>query len=493
MLRVVIIEDEASGVELTCGALKRAGLACSCERVESEAAFREALSRSPDLVLADSSVPGLDGWEALAIVQAERPGTPFIFVAADADPVAARKAKERGATGFMTKSDLAPLAELVRASLVESREPVPPPQERRKSESHADASSTAVYLLERQAVLDRVLQDEDRSALSSILRRHPPVPVALLMIDADSVRERFVKLLENANIEIERATSTTDALARLEATTHALLFTERLELVQAARQLHAGSATHIVFLDVNAKVGTRAALRMGANDCMPAEASGEEFWAHLTTARRIASLAASLQLALTDNRILSTIDELTRCGSRRFFEHEFPREVERALRLRHPLGLVMCDIDHFKAVNDQHGHEVGDGVLKEFAERLTQGLRVTEDWVARVGGEEFAIVLPEVSGAEACRVAERLCEQVREKPFPSAVGPLPVTASFGVVSLEARPVGKRASPRALVRAADVALYRSKGAGRNRVTVARSIADPEEATARAPASSEGSDR
>ena len=113
------------------------------------------------------------------------------------------------------------------------------------------------------------------------------------------------------------------------------------------------------------------ALRAGANDCMPDEARGEQFWAHLTTARRIVSLAASLQLALTDNRILSTIDEPTRCGSRRFFEHQFPREVARAVRLRRPLALVTCDIDHFKNINDSHGHPVGDDVLREFADRIT--------------------------------------------------------------------------------------------------------------------------
>jgi diguanylate cyclase (GGDEF)-like protein len=350
-----------------------------------------------------------------------------------------------------------------------SPEPREDRSERRRTEPDTAASSTATYLVERQAILDRALRDEDHSTLSSIMRRNPPAPVALLALGPAQVRERFVKWLRNANIDIELASSATDALVRLGERTHALLFTDRLELVQAVRQLHAGSATHVIFVDVDGKVGARHALSRGANDCMPAEAGGEEFWAHLTTARRIASLASALQLALTDNRILSTIDELTRCGSRRFFEHEFPREVERAVRLRRPLSLVMCDIDHFKAVNDSHGHDVGDEVLREFAARLTHGLRLGEDWVARIGGEEFAVVLPEVASEEALQIAQRLCERVRASPHETAAGPLQVTGSFGVCAFEP-PRGERpTSVHALVKAADAALYASKRAGRNRVT------------------------
>ena len=345
--------------------------------------------------------------------------------------------------------------------------------ERRRVEPDADASSTASHLLGRQAILDRALRDEDHSTLSSIMRRNPPVPVALLALGSEDVRERFVKWLGNANIEIELAFSATDALVRLGQRTHALLFTDRLELVQAVRQLHAGSATHVIFVDVAGNIGAREALRKGANDCMPAQASGgEEFWAHLTTARRIASLSSALQVALTDNRILATIDELTRCGSRRFFEHEFPREVERAIRLRRALALVMCDIDHFKAVNDTHGHEVGDEVLREFAARLTHGLRLGEDWVARIGGEEFAIVLPEASGDEAFQIAQRLCERVRDSPHETTAGPLRVTGSFGVSGFEPLRGERRTSLHALVKAADGALYDSKRSGRDRVTAMR---------------------
>jgi diguanylate cyclase (GGDEF)-like protein len=470
---MLIVEDEAPAAELTRRALEQAGLPCSCERVASEPEFRDALTREPDLILSDSNVPGFDGWTALSIARSERPDTPFIFVSGNVDDDVARNAVENGAAGVVSKSDLNPLPTLVRGALARCAEHSEKPQEeRRRSDGAIDASSTASYLLERRALLDRALRDEDHSAMSSIMRRNPPIPVALVTLSHEATRDRFIKVLRNANIEVEVASDVPTALGSLEARTHALLFTDRPALVRAARQLHAGSATHIVFVDGNREIDAREALRTGANDWMSGEFTGEEFWSHLTTARRIVSLAASLQLAITDNRILSTIDELTRCGSRRFFEHEFPREVERAVRLRRGASLVMCDVDHFKAINDAYGHEVGDEVLTEFAGRLTDSLRLGQDWVARVGGEEFALVLPEVNEPEACSIAQRLCERIAATPCVTSVGPIRVTASFGVCGLESVRSEEGAWVRALVRAADAALYESKRGGRNRVTLAR---------------------
>jgi two-component system cell cycle response regulator len=466
MIRMLIIEDEVPAAELTVRALESAGLHCSCERVASEADFRRALARAPDIILSDSDVAGFDGMAALSIARTERPRTPFIFVSGNLAEREARRALDNGAAAYVAKSDLSRLAPAVRAVLERAAE-----AERRRASSSDAASGTAAYLLERRAVLDRTLKHEDRSAMSSIMRRTPPLPAALLMIESSSTRERFEKLLSNANIEIEAAESTADALARLEARIHALLFTDRLDLIQEARRLHAGSATHIVFVDRGAVVGSPEALQAGANDYMTDDARGQEFWAHLTTARRIVSLAASLQLALTDNRLLSTIDELTRCGSRRFFEQQFPREVERAARLGRPLALVMCDIDHFKAINDSHGHQIGDEVLREFADRITHGLRLGEDWVARVGGEEFAVVLPEVGDFEAQAIAQRLCERVSATAFATSSPSLAVTASFGVCVLQGWRGDARGLPEALVKAADAALYESKRSGRNRVTAA----------------------
>jgi diguanylate cyclase (GGDEF)-like protein len=331
------------------------------------------------------------------------------------------------------------------------------------------AAGAARHLLARRSVLDDSLQ-RPPSEGATILLRSPPIPAALLLLTGKRTRERFKNLLHMANLEVDVCNVVADALEQLSIRVHALLFTDDLDLIRFARQLPSGVATHIVFVGESDELRESEALRAGANDCMPSDARGEHFWAHLTIARRIADLAASLQLALRDNRMLSTVDELTRAGRRAFFEEQFPREVERAVRLQRPLSLVMCDIDHFKLVNDRHGHQVGDEVLKEFTARISGNLRLGKDWVARLGGEEFVVVFPDTAAKEAGLVAERLRERIGSSSFDVVPGRISITASFGVCALEHHmPVGLHGLARRMVRDADAALYQSKHSGRDRVT------------------------
>ncbi len=104
MIRMLVLEDDAAAAESSCRILKHAGIDCSFERVGSEVEFRDALGRSPDVILSDSNVPGFDGLSALAIVQAESPGTPFIFVTGNPDDSAAGTARERGAAAIRSQS-----------------------------------------------------------------------------------------------------------------------------------------------------------------------------------------------------------------------------------------------------------------------------------------------------------------------------------------------------------------------------------------------------
>lgn len=331
------------------------------------------------------------------------------------------------------------------------------------------AIGAARHLLARRSVLDDTLS-RTPAAGATILLRSPPIPAALLFLRVKQTRERFKSLLQMANLELDVTGTGSDALELLAQRVHALMFTDDVELIRGARQLPSGVATHIVFVGDSGELPETEAFRAGANDCMSSEARGEHFWAHLTIARRIADLAASLQLALRDNCMLSTVDELTRAGRRGFFEEHFPREVERAVRLRRPLALVMCDIDHFKQVNDRHGHQVGDAVLKEFTARVSSNLRVGKDWVARLGGEEFAVVFPDTHAKEANAVAGRLRERIGTVEFDVPPRPVAITASFGVCALEHPGQGSVQGLAArMVREADAALYKSKHRGRDQVT------------------------
>jgi diguanylate cyclase (GGDEF)-like protein len=467
MFRLLIIEDDESAAELTLRSLSAAGLSCAMERVGTEVEFRSALARTPDVILSDSNVPGFDGMAALSIAKAERPAVPFIFLSGKMSDSAVRRARAGGATDCLSKSELQRLPRVMRSVLNDRGEVAAEPETELEEESAVERS--AQYLLQRQEVLEQSEDGPSSAGLSGLLRRSPPSPTALLMIDSAEIRERYLKVLGMADIATEIAYDAPEALVRLTDKIHALLFTDRLNLVTQVRQLETGSATHVVFIGSDAR---SESLRAGASDVMSPEARGEQFWAQLTVARRIVSFADSLRSAVTDNQLLSTVDELTRVGNRRYFDHQWSREVTRAVRSQRPLSLVICDIDRFKSINDRFGHAVGDAVLTEFGERLTHGLRLGEDWVARIGGEEFAVVLPETGRFQALAIAERLRERVSQTPFMSSTHALPVTASFGFCSLQRAAPDISGLKDNLLLAADAALYDSKRAGRNRVAEGR---------------------
>jgi diguanylate cyclase (GGDEF)-like protein len=161
---------------------------------------------------------------------------------------------------------------------------------------------------------------------------------------------------------------------------------------------------------------------------------------------------------------LMTFDGLTQVHNKRAFDAAIDREVSRAERYKRPLSLVLFDIDHFKRINDEHGHLVGDAVLRQLASVVRAHIR-REDVAARVGGEEFALILPEIPGAQARQMAEKLRALVERTPFRFDERDIPVTASFGVGEFRLVP---RMDVQDLYRAADERLYAAKKGGRNRV-------------------------
>jgi diguanylate cyclase (GGDEF)-like protein len=177
------------------------------------------------------------------------------------------------------------------------------------------------------------------------------------------------------------------------------------------------------------------------------------FAAHAALVHRNATLVEEV-------RHLAAIDGLTGLPNRRSFDAALATEVERARRTGQPLSLILLDADHFKQVNDTYGHHAGDGVLQAIGRALASARAA--DVAARYGGEEFAVLLPACSAADAVRVAQGL-----RAAITGATGRLAVTASAGVASLSAD-VGDE---RALLAAADAALYRAKASGRDRTVLA----------------------
>jgi len=163
---------------------------------------------------------------------------------------------------------------------------------------------------------------------------------------------------------------------------------------------------------------------------------------------------------------LATLDPLTKLSNRRHFLELLGRELQRSLRHRRPLALLIVDLDHFKSINDGHGHVIGDIVLEQVGATLHSTVR-GEAIAARIGGEEFAIALPEYESDASLAVAEQVRRAVEAMPLQLVEGLCAVTVSIGVAAW--RPGLDKVSD--LLRVADQALYRAKQAGRNRVVVA----------------------
>ena len=293
----------------------------------------------------------------------------------------------------------------------------------------------------------------------------------ILLIDDDRLQFRLTHRMFDSfrgeRFELEWSDNFEDGLARLLKGNYTACLLDYqlgprdgLELISAA--VAQGCHTPIVFLtaETSANVDT-AAMNAGALDYL---VKGE-----ITPRSLERSLRYALKLGdtLGQLRQLATTDQLTGLLNRREFDRLLAEEVERARRFERPLALVLLDLDHFKDINDQHGHPAGDAVLRTVAARITGTVR-TIDRVARIGGEEFAVLLMETSIEQAAAAAQRLVEVVRGEPVSASDGiRLPVTISVGVA---VAPTHAKESA-ALIEAADKALYAAKRAGRNRMVLA----------------------
>ncbi|HEV2284646.1 MAG TPA: diguanylate cyclase [Steroidobacteraceae bacterium] len=327
-------------------------------------------------------------------------------------------------------------------------------------------------ILERRAERPAEANEGTTATVAVMLRVLPP-PKALLAFQDSGVRALLTRRIAPDVFETESVASDEEALRKFSADYRPVVFTDSLELIRQLRTRKAVRTPFVVYVaELDEGAERETGLNAGADECIGRRAPEREFDARIAAARRIAELEAVLRITLEENRKLSATDDLTRVASRRFFGKHFPREVERAARYQRALSLILCDIDFFKNINDTLGHGCGDDILRQFGARLQDGLRRGVDWVARIGGEEFAVVLPETAYEPALEVARKLRTGVASSPFTHEGKDVGVTASFGLCGLDCVAAGERELAGRVLKIADAALYRSKQAGRNRVTATR---------------------
>jgi two-component system cell cycle response regulator len=242
-----------------------------------------------------------------------------------------------------------------------------------------------------------------------------------------------------------------------------------LELCHTIRITPMPGYVYIILLMAKSlKEDTISGLEAGADDFLRKPFDMEELIARIKTGTRILNLENSLKKANKEIRLLSITDPLTKCYNRGYLVNKLQNEIKRARRNKRPLSIALCNIDHFKKINDTYGNQVGDRMLNIFVEYLKNSIRAGMDWIVRYGGDEFLIVFPETGIAEARDTASRLKCDLTRNVITFEEHTIQITASFGRTGFDRITPEKYISPDMLIRAADECLYQSKMEGRNRV-------------------------
>jgi two-component system cell cycle response regulator len=320
---------------------------------------------------------------------------------------------------------------------------------------------------------------------ATILQPMPEMPCTVLLADDDEIlREQLAALISDAGYVVRTATSGEEALREYDRDPARIVISDwempDMDGIALCRNLRARKSpgyTFVLLLTVRRnKRDVIAGLGAGADDYIVKGASAEEILARLNVGRRITGLEHSLRASNLENRKLAFTDALTGVYNRRFLMKHLPKEFERCRRYEHPLSVLVCDLDRFKLINDGYGHEIGDSVLRLFCQRASHELRAS-DWVARTGGEEFVIVLPETDHEGAKIVAEKIRSAMAAKQVSVGSSSFATTVSIGYSSVDTAADLKTFTYDELVRTADAKMYEAKSAGRNTSRGALVMRDP----------------
>ncbi len=302
----------------------------------------------------------------------------------------------------------------------------------------------------------------------------------ILVADDDPIWRRMIEaMLVQLGSEVETASDGDQAWALLQKPDRPSLAIldwmmpgiDGLEICRRLRSSSDGPYVYVVLLTVRDEKGDVAqGFEAGVDDFIAKPFDPDELRGRLRAAKRVMDLQATLLATQRDLRVQATRDALTGLWNRGAILDLFDKELVRGEREGRPVGVLVADVDHFKRVNDTHGHAAGDAILRGLGSRLQTALR-GYDLVGRYGGEELLVVLPGCDLALAAKSAERVREAVADAPFVAEETNLHVTLTVGVASTSQ---SKQARPGLLIKAADAALYRGKKGGRNRVVLATAI-------------------
>ena len=452
--RVLVVDDLPANVRLLAAKLHSEYFEVLTAHNGAEA-IKAAQEQSPDIILLDVMMPGMDGFTVCREIKAN-PATnhiPVVMVTALSDTQDRVKGLDAGADDFLTKppNDVILFARI--RSLVRLKRAGDEWRTRESTmlsfggkpngegESDADISGRVMLVIddsETSSVIERILSEEGHDV--TVVR--DCAEAAKLALDND-----FHLVLTDDIVFGQDAVRLCSQLRSQERSRHwpILLMINDSDIDRIVK-----------------------ALEIGVSDYLMRPVVRDELIARSRSQIRRRWYEEGLRASYAESLTAAVTDSLTGLNNRRFLEAHFEELTSRMSASSIPISIMLLDLDRFKAVNDTHGHGVGDVLLKQVADRI-QSLIRSPDTAVRLGGEEFVVLMPNTPEAAAIAATERLCAKLGGEPYDvsNGVEPLSMTVSIGVATVEAGALGLED----LLSKVDAALYKAKSAGRNRFVVA----------------------
>lgn len=448
--RVLIVDDIPTNVRLL-----EARLTAEYYEVLTASSGAQALdicqNQEVDIVLLDVMMPEMDGFEVCRRLKAD-PRThhlPVLMVTALDQPSDRVQGLDAGADDFLSK-------------------PVDDTQLMARVKSLVRLKSLTDELRARALTGQQIAIEDALRAMDSISASGG----SILIIDTDRRHAERIQAYLTPDHRVDILTEPADAVFQVTGASYELALVsmslEDFDPLRVCSQVrtvdHSRNLPIILMADAADKPRVVRALDLGVNDFISRPIDRNELLARVRTQIRRHRYAMELRESVNNTMALAVTDELTGLYNRRYFDRHLNVMLGKAQEQERDMALMILDIDHFKAVNDNHGHDIGDAVLREFAARLKRNIRGV-DLACRFGGEEFVVLMPDTDTGQAEAVAERVRQSMAEKSFDvGAARPLSVTVSVGVSIKESL----ADTPESMIKRADVALYRAKREGRNRV-------------------------